>query len=127
MSLRLARTSTTRLDIGDDGDFIDVKQDITRRAFNELISSIPRGAVGGEDNDTIDFAVASDFSQGLFGAFAVAWSVVAEDGAAVPCNIDNYNELSRDSAQLIDTAISEHFSALTPDAKETTKSKNASK
>lgn len=125
MALRLAPKKTVRLDIGDDGDFIDVREDITRRAFNDLLSSIPRSAIG-EDSDTIDFSVASGFSQGLFIAFVTDWSVQDENGDKVPCNVDNYNELARQSSQLIDTAVSDYFNSLTPDSQEQTKSEDTS-
>lgn len=118
MGLRLVSKETTRLDIGDDGDYIDVRQDISRREFNTLLATLP--AEGVSDEGSITFDVASEFSQALFEVFVEGWSL------DVPATVDNYNELTRDSAMLIDAAISEHFNNLTPDSQEQTKSEDAS-
>ena len=117
MGLRLVSKATTRLDIGDDGDYIMVRDDISRREFNQLLKTLPTGGV---TDDNISFEVASEFSQGLFDVFVEGWSL------DVPATVDNYNELTRDSATMIDTAISEHFNRLTPDSQEQTKSEDAS-
>jgi hypothetical protein len=124
MALRLVPKTTVRLDIGDDGDYIDVREDISRRQFNALLGKLPAEGLG--DEGTISFSVASTFSEGLFDAFVEGWSVEDAKGKPVAATVDNYNELSRESSQLIDTAISEHFNSLTPDSQEQDKSEDTS-
>lgn len=117
MGLRLVSKATTRLNIGEDGDWIDVREDISRREFNALISGLPAQDI---QDGNIDFAVASTFAEGLFNVFVDAWSL------DVPPSVENYNELTRESATLIDTTISEYFNSLTPDTQELEKSEDSS-
>ncbi len=120
MSLRLASKDTIRITVGEDDGWLDVRKDISRRQFNALISSLPEDY--GQDS-SITLSVASDFSTALFSAFVIGWSVEDENGNPLPVTEDNYQELERQSAQLIDSAISEHFNALSPDEETTSKSK----
>jgi hypothetical protein len=120
MALRLASTGTKRITIADD-EWIDVRADISRRAFNTLVSILP--AEVGQDGYDVTIAVVGEFSAALFEAFVTGWSVVDEDGNPVPATEENYELLSRESAQRIDQAIGEHFNSLSPNAEESTKSK----
>lgn len=117
MGLRLVNRELVRLDIGDDGDYIEVRKDISRREFNQLMSALPSDGIS---EDSITFGVASTFAEGLFDVFVEGWSL------DVPPTVENYNELTRDSASQIDSAISEHFNSLTPDGEETQKSEESS-
>lgn len=118
MGLRLVTRSTRRIDLSEEGDWIEVKEDISRRDFNRILSTLPQGS-DGVDEDSITFGVADEFAQGLFEVFVTAWSL------DVPPTLDNYNLLTRDSATEIDSAITDHFNSLTPTQEESTKSEDA--
>lgn len=121
MVLRLAPRGTVRLPVGDDG-WIEVRPDISRKEFNNIALSMPDDV--GEDG--IDMQSALDLNEQLFKLFVVGWSVVDEDGDPVPVDETNYQELSRQSAQLIDTALVEHFNSLSPNRETQTKSEGPS-
>src|SRR5687768_14344003 len=113
MGLRLASAETTRLDLGD-GDWIDVRSDISKRDFNNLIKKMP------QDIDTekgILPGQATDLGVALFDTLAVAWS--AEPTLA--CSTENYLGLHKDDADRIDAKLGEHFSTLTPSKEEQSK------
>ena len=118
MGLRLVTQDAKRIDIGDEGDFIEVRSDISRRDFNTILATLPTNTEG-VDEANITFQVADEFAQGLFEVFVTGWSL------DVPATVENYNNLTRDSASLIDSAVTEHFNSLTPTQPEVTKSENA--
>ena len=121
MVLRLAPKGTVRLPVGDDG-WIEVRPDISRKEFNNIALSMPDD-VGDEG---IDMQSALNLNEQLFKLFVVGWSVEDEDGDPVPVDETNYQELSRQSAQLIDTALVEHFNSLSPNRETQTKSEGPS-
>lgn len=123
MALRLVSRNTKRIAIGEE-DFIEVREDISRREFNKLLSTlVSRGAI---DAEHIDMETATAFSDALFSAFVVDWSVVDEKGKSVECTLENYGMLSRDASVLVEQAITAHFQSLTPDNEEATKSEEPS-
>ena len=123
MALRLVSRDTKRIAIGEE-DYIEVREDISRREFNQLLSSLTsRGAV---DAESIDMETATAFSDALFTAFVVDWSVVGDDGKPVDANLENYGLLSREASLLVEQAITKHFQSLTPDNEEATKSEEPS-
>src|SRR5688572_21164157 len=61
MVLRLAPTTIVRLDLGD-GDWLDVREDISRARFNQLISTLPSNL----NDENVTVGVATDFARGLF-------------------------------------------------------------
>lgn len=103
--LRLAKTDTKRIELPE-GDWIDVRADISKRDFNRLISFMPDREVSEEAG--LLPAEAMEFQKGLFEALVVGWS------ADVPPTIDNYLALSNDAGQEIDRLLAEHFASLTP-------------
>lgn len=103
--LRLAQTATKRIELSD-GDWIEVRTDISKRDFNRLIAFLPTRTVS-EDSGLLP-AEATEFQKGLFEALAVAWS------APFPATLDNYESLSNEGAQEIDRALADHFGSLTP-------------
>lgn len=117
MGLRLVTRSAKRVELSD-GDWVELKEDISRRDFNRILSTLPT-TQDGVDEENITFGVADDFAQGLFEVFVVAWSL------DVAPTLDHYNMLTRDSASEIDSAITEHFNSLTPTQEESTKSEDA--
>ena len=123
MALRLVSRNTKRIAIGEE-DYIEVREDISRREFNKMLSALTsRGAV---DAESIDMETASAFSDALFTAFVVDWSVVDDEGNPVEANLTNYGELSREASTLVEQAITAHFQSLTPDNEDATKSEESS-
>ena len=120
MALRLASSSTKRIMIADD-EWIEVRSDISRKQFNKLVSILP--AEVGQEGYDVTIAVVGEFSAALFETFVTGWSVVDDNGMPVPATEENYELLSRESAQKIDAAIGEHFNSLSPNTEESTKSK----
>lgn len=123
MSLRLVRRSTARIAIGED-DWLDVRQDISRRQFNELMRILPDDF--GEDESKVSIDVALSFSEFLFETFVVDWSVRDELGEPVEANLENYQNLTREAASLVDEAVREHFNSLSPSKDEVEKSEEDS-
>ena len=122
MALRLVSQNTKRIEIGDE-DYIVVKQDISRRDFNRIITTLPQGM---DLERGIDFATANAFAEGLFEVFVTDWSVVGDDNVPVPPTVENYQMLSRQAATLIDEAITTHFNAMNPTDDEAVKSEGHS-
>ena len=124
MSLRHVSKETKRIEIGDE-DWLEVRTDISRRAFNNLLMTLPVNRDGIVEDD-IDLTTASNFSAALFQAFVTDWSVIDDKGRKTKATIDNYYDLSRDAASLIDVAVIEHFNSMTPNEQESTKSEGDS-
>jgi hypothetical protein len=114
--LRLAKSDSKRIELGE-GDWIEVLADISKRTFNEIAVSMPTDIA--DNGLTVQQAV--DFQRGLFDVFVKAWSL------DVPATVDNYDLLSRESADAIDMAVAKHFEALTPSQTESSKSERPSK
>lgn len=114
--LRFASADTQQLDLGD-GEFLEVKSDISKRDFNNLIKKMP------QDIDTekgIRPGQATDLGVALFDTLVVGWSF-----EGVEATVDNYLRLTRPAADAVDAKLSEHFSSLTPTEEEQTKSKRS--
>jgi hypothetical protein len=118
--LRLASTETKRIQL-DDEDWVEVKADIDKRTFAKLVSILP-GEIGNDEASNMTVAQAMEFQKNLFEVFVTDWSLVDAKGKAVPAEVENYLSLSREAAEAVDTAISEHFNALTPSQDEQSKS-----
>lgn len=114
--LRLASTETKRIDLGD-GDYLDVRTDLSKRNFAAILKRIPENY----DEDagfTRDQAV--DFTTAVFEALVTGWSLEEEP------TVDNYLGLARDAGNLVDTKLVEHFNDLTPTTPERKKSNRSS-
>jgi hypothetical protein len=109
--LRLASDATTKIDMGD-GDFIEVRTDVSKRTFNAILAAMPDVP----DGETISLSQSLDFAANLFEVFVVGWSL------DVPCTKESYFDLSREAADAIDLAVAKHFEGLTPNKDEATKS-----
>lgn len=111
--LRLAKSNATkRIDLSEDGDYIEVVADLSKRRFNELVSSMPSDVA--ETGLTIPQAI--EFQRVLFETFVVGWSLDAE------VSNSNYQELSKEAGDAIDSAVAKHFESLTPSQEENSKS-----
>lgn len=110
MGLRKATVGTTKLELSD-GDFLEVLSDISKRTFNQIIGITPV-----ENDGTFTVANGLTFQTRLFGILVKGWSLpdaVTEEA---------YLDLSRESAEEIDAALSKHFESLTVTETEATKS-----
>lgn len=114
--LRLASTDTVTLDLGD-GDSITVRSDITKRVFNSLVAHMPSDF---DEKKGLTPAQGVEFQKGLFEALVVGWSM------PIPASVENYLDLAPEAAAVIDTALADHFSKLTPSRDESTKSEGPS-
>jgi hypothetical protein len=91
---------------------LEVKTDISKRAFNNLVANIPQAA----EDKGFTVMQATDFSSALFNVFVVGWSLDRE------ATVENYLELKRQHADEIDEAISNHFTSMNVTEKEARKS-----
>lgn len=111
--LRLAGANRKRIDLGD-GDWIEVKQELSKREFMQLVQSLPEEVQRkAEDTeaDTVSFKVrdAVAFVEALFQVCVTDWSL-----EGVEPTIDNYARLARESADQIDALLMDHFKELVP-------------
>lgn len=107
-----ASEETKKIELAN-GIEIEVLTDISKRTFNSLVKALPED-IDAEKGFTP--SQATEFTAGLFTAFVKKWNLDR------PATAENYLELKRDAAELIDEALSTHFSSLTPSDKETRKS-----
>lgn len=112
--LRFASADTVRLDLGD-GDYLEVKSDISKRDFNNLVKKMPQDI---DAEQGIRPGQATDMGIALFDTLVVGWSFEGEEAS-----VENYLRLPRASADLIDSKLGDHFSGLTPEEEDQTKSK----
>src|SRR5687768_10541634 len=103
--LRLATGEVQRLDLGD-GDFLEVRSDLSKRQFNELMAFMPDRPVSQESGLTPSEGI--KFTSGLFASLVTGWSL------SEPATVDNYEALESASASAVDAALIEHFGKLSP-------------
>lgn len=113
--LKLVSDSTERLDLGE-GDFLEVRKGVSKKQFRLLLDKLPANWEEGFTPGQAD-----DFATALFEMLVVAWSL------DVPPTVENYEELDRTAAAVVDTALVAHFNGLTPSQEERSKSKGTSK
>lgn len=110
--LRLASQGTKRLDLGD-GDFLEVREDLTKKVFNSLMSFMPDREVNEEKG--ISPQEGAVFARGLFETLVVGWSLPDDP------TVENYDALSSEAANVVDAALVEHFASLAPNKEEMSK------
>jgi hypothetical protein len=124
--LRLANDESKRIYLLDSKDepteeYIEVRKDISKRKFNAIALSMPQIAVNADGTPgSVTLQQGVELQQMLFEELVTGWSL------DVPATIDNYLLLSREAGNAVDTAVSTHFSALTPNREEATKSEGPS-
>lgn len=94
---------------GDDGDFLTVRNGISKRDFNALLRALPSDY---DANAGFTPGQAGDFTAGLFSALVVGWS------SSEPATVDEYLALEVDSAARVDEALLNYFNTLSPSAAE---------
>ena len=105
---RKANTETTQLPVGDEGDFLVVRTDISKREFNALAGQMPK-----QSEEGLSIADAAGFSSVLFETLVVGWSLDDTQPSA-----EDYLSLSAAASNAIDAALAEHFASLLPDSAE---------
>jgi hypothetical protein len=110
--LKFSSRETDRLELGE-GDFIEVRKKLSKRAFNDLLSAMPNREVSDEAGLTLQEGL--KFAEALFEALVVGWS------APEDASLENYLELDNDAASLIDTKLIEHFGTMTPSPEQASK------
>lgn len=112
--LKKATTETTRLPIGDEGDWLEVRAGLSKRDFNRFVNYMPTRSV--DEDNPLNAGEAMSFATGLFEALVISWS-------AEPTNpsVNDYLDLEQEAAGLIDSALMEHFQSLTPSQDEVNK------
>jgi hypothetical protein len=106
--LRKASTETKKLDLNED-EYLIVLADISKRDFNRLASQMPTKAEG--ENLTVEEA--TGFAAQLFGALVVGWSL--SDGKPT---VEDYEELSAEAGNAVDSLLVDHFQSLMPTSAE---------
>lgn len=110
--LKFASADTKRIEL-EGGDWIEVKTDLSKRVFNQLLAAMPNREIDDEHGLTLQEGLT--FAQALFGALVTAWSAPQE------VTLENYLELDNAAASAIDALLVEHFSTLTPTVDEQSK------
>lgn len=111
--LRFASVELKSLDLGE-GDSLEVISDLSKRDFNSLLREAPQTFGMTETLRPVD---ADDFTTALFVSLVRGWSL------ELPCTKENYLNLDRPSADIIDSALVTYFNELSPSVQEQTKSK----
>lgn len=112
MGIKFASADTKKLDLGD-GDFIEVRSDLSKRKFNELMSAMPNREIS--EGNGLTLSEGLDFQTALFGALVVGWS------ASEPATVETYLELNRETADAIDKHLIDHFGEISPSKDEQSK------
>lgn len=115
--LKLASTTTKTLDLGE-GDFLEVREGISKRDFRYLLDKLPEDFDGDKGFTP---GQADDFSTALFQMLVKGWSLPEEP------TVENYLGLDRSAVVVVDTALVGHFNDLSPSQEERSKSKGNSK
>jgi hypothetical protein len=110
--LKFASKETKRIELGD-GDWIEVKSDLSKKSFNELLAAMPNRQVTEEDGLTLTEGL--KFAEALFESLVTAWSVPQA------ATLENYLELDQTAAQAVDAKLIEHFGEISPSKDEMSK------
>jgi hypothetical protein len=110
--LKFASADTARVDLGD-GDFIELRKDMSKREFNELMGKMPNRELSEGNGLTLQEGL--EFQKALFEALVTGWSIPE------PATVENYLALERAAAEAIDAKLIDHFGALAPTKDEQSK------
>lgn len=116
--LRKANTIPRKIELDDEGSYIEVAQEITKGEFNRLIEVLPDTV--GED-DTISPVQGIRLMSDFFEVFVKGWSLDA------PVSIEEYLQLPKEAGDAIDAKLMEHFTSLNPSDDERKKSEKSSR
>lgn len=110
--LKFASKESKRIELGE-GDFIEVKKDLSKREFNALMAAMPNREITTENGLTLTEGL--EFQKALFEALVTGWSI-PEDAT-----LENYLDLDQAASKLIDEKLIEHFGEIAPSDNETSK------
>ena len=110
--LKFASKESKRIDLGE-GDFIEVRSDLSKREFNALMTAMPNRELSEESGLTLAEGLA--FAEELFDALVTGWSLPEEPSR------DNYLNLSQEASAAIDAKLVEHFGEISPSKEESSK------
>jgi len=96
------QTETTQID-GEDGDFVIVRTNLTKRDMNTIVRGIPRSAMT-EEGDNLEMALQTP--EVLFGVLVTGWSL------DVPPTVENYGLLPPEATNWLDGVLLEHFNSM---------------
>lgn len=110
--LKFASKASKRIELGE-GDFIDVKEDLSKREFNALMAAMPNREITKEDGLTLTEGL--EFQKALFETIVTGWSLPEA------ATLENYLELEQAASKLIDEKLIEHFGTIAPSDDEASK------
>lgn len=111
MALRLADESTKKIDLGD-GDWVKVREDISKRSMNRLIARMPKRTKEEVEKDGLSISEGLEFQVGVFEALVTEWSL------PVPPTAEAYLNIKREDVETLDELLVKHFEALMPSKEE---------
>ncbi len=112
MGIKFASADTKQLDLGD-GDYLEVRSDLSKRRFNELMAAMPNREIS--EGNGLTLSEGLTFQTALFEALVVGWS------ASEPATVESYLELNRETSDAVDAKLIEHFGEITPNKDEQSK------
>lgn len=116
--LRRANSIPKKIELDDEGSYIEVSTEITKGEFNKLIEVMPNVSdeEGAEVSPVEGIRLMTDF----FNVFVKGWSL------DVKPSVEEYLSLPKEAGDAIDSALMEHFVSLNPGAAERKKSEKSS-
>ena len=112
MALKRTSGESTRIELAD-GDWVEVRTDISKRSMNRLMSYFPSRSQEDIKENGITTEEGLEFQTGLFEVLVTAWSV--DDSPSV----GTYLELEAgDGVAELDEKLANHFEALMPSKEE---------
>ncbi len=114
--LRKANTVPKKIELSDEGDYIEVATEITKGDFNKLVEVMPATI---DDAEGISPTQGIDLMTDFFKIFVKGWSLDE------PPTVEAYLALPKEGADAIDTALMAHFTSLTPSDDERKKSEKS--
>lgn len=112
--LKRASGELKSISLGDEGDYLKVKSDISKRDFNTLINAMPDREISEENGLTIQEG--AKFAESLFELLVEGWSL--DEGKPT---LEDYMELTPEASGAVDKALIDHFNDMTPKADERSK------
>lgn len=107
--LRAASGATKRIML-DETDYIEVREDISKREFNLIAANMPSTP---KDAESISLPEATKFQKFLFVTLVTGWSL--SEGTPTE---EQYEGLSAEAANAVDEKVAQHFEGLVPSSAE---------
>jgi hypothetical protein len=111
--LQRASGAVKSIDLGE-GDYLKVKQDISKRDFNFLLQAMPNREITKDNGLTIQEG--AQFAESLFDLLVEGWSL--SEGKP---SVTDYLELTPQASSKVDEVLINHFNDITPKVDEQSK------